>query len=276
MRVLKGLFLAALALCALTQSAMATMVTVSFQQGTGGYAGAKDTYVHEDAATTNQGTNPKIISDGDDDLGLGESQAQEVQGLIRFDNMFISGGGASRIGGSLPDGATIVSAFLKLRTGTATGDESPSPQIFNLHRMIATWDETATWNSMTTSGVGIARDNIEAATAVTASATGGNVAVLGGLVVFDVTADVQIWSSNNSLSTRGWLIHPDGVNLGGGTVSGQTNGWYVDSSNSATVANRPILEVTYEMVPEPNAAVLGLIGVGIVGMFGRKLRGKAA
>jgi hypothetical protein len=233
----------------MSRSAGAALITVSFQDGVGGYAGAKDTYVHEDEATTNHGALLKIVSDGDDDLGIGETQAQEVQGLVRFDNLFLSGGGASRIGGPIPDGATIISAFLRVRTGTTAGDESPAT--FNLHRMIATWDESVTWNSMTTSGVGIARDNIEASSTITDSKVlgAGGVNTLGALVTFDVTADLQLYSSNNALSTRGWLIHPDVVALGGNTIAGQTNGWYFDSSETATLANRPILEVTYVVAP---------------------------
>jgi hypothetical protein len=60
------------------------------------------------------------------------------------------------------------------------------------------------------------------------------------------------------------LIHPDVVALGGNTIAGQTNGWYFDSSETATLANRPILEVTYEMVPEPGSLVLaGFAGLGL-------------
>ena len=73
-------------------------------------------------------------------------------------------------------------------------------------------------------------------------------------VTSNVTADLQTYTNNNRLSTRGWLIYPDSVNLGGNTVSGQTNGWYFDSSETATLANRPILEVTYQVVPRRPAS----------------------
>jgi hypothetical protein len=218
---------------------------VSFQDGVNGYAGTLDTYVHEDEAATTHGTNVKVYSDGDDDLGTAETQAQEAQGLVRFNNLFQSGGGASRIGGPIPDGATIASASLRVRTGTASGDISASE--FRFHRMIATWDENATWDGMSTSGGGIARDGTEAAASATAIASGGNVNVAGGLVTVDVTADVQLWSSNNALSTRGWLVHPDSVALGGNTVSGQTDGWWFDSSETTTIANRPMLVVAYSV-----------------------------
>jgi hypothetical protein len=227
---------------------------IGFQESVGGYSGTLDTYLHEDEPSTTHGGNVKIYSDGDDDLGTSETQAQEVQGLIRFNNLFVSGGGASRIGGPIPDDSTILSATLTVSTGTASGDNSASE--FRLHRMIATWDENATWNSLSTGGVGIARDDMEAATNPTAIASGGNINLLGGVVSFDVTADLQLWSSNNTLSLRGWLIHPDSVALGGNTVSGQTDGWWFDSSEAGTVANRPRLTVTY-VVPPTNVSAGG-------------------
>ena len=78
-------------------------IVVSFQDGVAGYAGTKDTYVHEDSTGTNQGANVKVYSDGDDDLVLGETNAQVVAGLIRFDNLFNCAAGPSRCGGSIPD-----------------------------------------------------------------------------------------------------------------------------------------------------------------------------
>lgn len=180
-------------------------VIVAFQEGNAGYAGTKDTYLHEDAPTTTQGTNVKVNSDGDDDLSPAETNAQVVTGLIRFDALFDSPSG-SRSGGPIPDGATIISATLAVRTGTGSGDVSAAT--FNLHRMIATWDESATWNSLTS---GISYDGVEASASATAGVVGPNTA--GALVTFDVTSDVQLWSSNNALSLRGWAIKP-GSNSG--------------------------------------------------------------
>ncbi|MBX9789335.1 MAG: hypothetical protein K2Y37_10510, partial [Pirellulales bacterium] len=60
---------------------------------------------------------------------------------------------------------------------------------------------------------------------------------------------MQYWSTNLAESTRGWLIHPDGVALGGNTVSGQTDGWWFDSSEASAAGNRPYLTVTYAVAP---------------------------
>ena len=216
---------------------------VTFQDGLGGYAGTLDTYVHEDEPGTTHGTNAKVSADGDDDLGTAETNAQVVTGLIRFNNLFASGGGASRIGGSIPDGATIVSAVLAVRTGTASGDVSASS--FDLHRMIATWDESSTWTSLSS---GVSYNNTEAATAATASVLSPGANTAGGLVLFDVTSDVQLWSNDNTLSLRGWAVRPRS-NSGASPVSGQTDGWWFDSSEASAPANRPQLLVSYVLAP---------------------------
>lgn len=277
--------LAATLLCCVVPRAHGAPIVVSFQDGVNGYAGTKDTYVHEDATGTNQGANVKVVSDGDDDLGTAETNAQVINGLIRFDNTFYwgfldppvappQGAGGSRYSATqanaIPDTPliNIISASVQVRTGTAAGDISAAT--FELHRMIATWDEAATWTSLTN---GISYDNVEAASKATASASGGNVNVAGGVVTFDVTADIAFYLANPSLSTRGWAIKPLS-NSGAPPVSGQTDGWYIDSSETATIANRPILTVTYEWVPEPGSmtlAAIGGVGLLLAGIRRRKL-----
>ncbi len=228
---------------------------IAFQNGVDGYAGTLDTYIHEDDTSTNQGSNVKIYSDGDDDLGTAETNAQIVTGLIRFNNLFLSGGGASRTGGPIPDGATIVSATLSVRTGTASGDISIAS--FDLHRMIATWDESSTWSSLSS---GVSYNDVEAASTKTAEVLSPNANTAGALVSFDVTDDVQLWSSNNSLSLRGWAIRARSYS-GAPPVSGQTDGWWVDSSEAATVANRPTLTVSY-VLPPSNVSAGGPYTIG--------------
>ncbi len=185
----------------LTVNAGSTLNTVSFRNGENGYTGAKDTYLHEDDPATNHGSDAKVISDGDDDLGTAETPVQRVQGMIRFDAMFNTPSG-SRGGGPIPDGSTITNATLAVKTGPTAGDESPSGNFFTLHRMIATWAETSTWDSMIG---GVSLDDIEASMAASALVNGP--AVLGGLISFDLTADVQLWSNNNTLSLRGWVVN---------------------------------------------------------------------
>lgn len=244
-------------------TAGAIPITVSFQDGVGGYAGTKDTYVHEDATGTNQGANVKVYADGDDDLGTAETNAQVVTGLLRFDNMFGCAAGPSRCGGPIPDlgpgQISIISAILTVRTGTATGDISAATR-FDLHRMIATWDESSTWTSLSS---GISYNGTEAATTSTAAVLNPGANTAGALVNFDVTPDMQWWADNLGTSTRGWAIKPCS-NAGAPPVTGCTDGWLFDSSETATVANRPLLTVTYEVIPEPGTALL--LAAGLLGL----------
>ena len=248
----------------LSSAAQAIPIVVSFQDGVGSYAGTKDTYVHEDATGTNQGANVKVYSDGDDDLGIAETNAQVVTGLIRFDNLFNCPAGPSRCGGVIPDvgpgNIIILSATLTVRTGSAAGDISNATR-FDLHRMIATWDETSTWTSLTS---GISYNNTEAATTATAAVLSPGANTAGALVNFDVTTSLQIWADNVALSTRGWAVKPCS-NTGAAPVTGCTDGWLFDSSETATIANRPILSVTYEVVPEPTTLLLLGGGVALLG-----------
>src|SRR5437773_2437010 len=108
-------------------------VVVTFQQGTGGYAGYQDSQIREVQPTTvltdNSPTNPgQIRVDGEDGGGI-------VYGLLRFDNIFGTGPG------QIPPGANISAATLRINlTEDSTGG------IFNFHRMIANWNDTnATW-----------------------------------------------------------------------------------------------------------------------------------
>lgn len=263
MRALRDLGRALALGLVLSGTASALPITVSFRDGVGGYAGTKDTYVHEDATGTNQGANVKVYADGDDDLGTAETNAQVVAGLLRFDNMFACAAGPSRCGGPIPDlGAgqiSIISAILTVRTGTASGDISAATR-FDLHRMIATWDESSTWSSLTS---GISYNGTEAASTATAAVLNPGANTAGGLVNFDVTADLQTWADNTSLSTRGWAIKPCS-NSGAAPVTGCTDGWLFDSSEAATVADRPLLTVTYEVIPEPTTALL--LGLGLLGL----------
>jgi hypothetical protein len=199
-----------------------TPVTLLFQDGSNGYLGTQDTQLRSDAATTSFDSATRLVIDLDDSSASG---SQPSQGLIRFDQIF--GSAANQV----PAGATITSATLTIRTGSADGDSSSSTS--SLYRMIADWSESSTWNSL--SG-GITANGTEAA-----SVADGTIkpSTIGSPVSFNVTATVQAWASNPS-TNRGWAL-----------ISGGTNGWRINSSESTTVESRPSLSITYTIDGEP-------------------------
>jgi hypothetical protein len=196
--------------------------TVAFAEGTGGYAGTQDTHVRSDTPAASFGALGTLVVDGDDNAEAGE---QPSQGLVRFENLIGPGPG------QVPQGATITSATLTLRTGVDASDSSSTPT--SLHRMLKDWGEASTWDGM---AGGVIADGVEAAATADGTVTPD---VLGGAVAFSVAATVQAWS-NNPASNLGWALLPGG-----------TNGWRLESSEAADPAIRPRLSVTYESAQEP-------------------------
>ncbi len=76
-------------------------------------------------------------------------------GLIRFDNLFGNGAGQIAVG------STVTNATLSIYV-TATDNLD----YINVHRMLSTWSETSTWNSMSS---GVQTNNVEAATTISAA-----------------------------------------------------------------------------------------------------------
>ncbi|RIK65961.1 MAG: hypothetical protein DCC65_10990 [Planctomycetota bacterium] len=186
--------------------------TVTFQQGTGGYTGAVDTYIDAGVVTANNGAAQTLVVD----LSPSKKQA-----LIRFGNLFASEGGP------IPDGATITSATLTLNVATGAG----TAQQIGFHRMRAAWSASDNWNTFGTppwnTSVGIQLDNIEANTAADASTT-----IPDGLNVISVTNSIQAWSADPS-SNFGWVLNE--------TVDDS-----VTFASCDATANRPILTVTFD------------------------------
>ncbi len=106
--------------------------------------------------------------DTDEPAGSGKHS----QGLLRFGNVF--GNGA----GQVPAGSEIVSAKLELRVYNAGNT-------VNLHRMLAPWSGTSTWDSL---GSGVQANGAEAVGTRDASFTSGTAT---GTYSVDVTASVH-------------------------------------------------------------------------------------
>ncbi|MBM3770878.1 MAG: DNRLRE domain-containing protein [Acidimicrobiia bacterium] len=208
------------------------MQTTSYQQGnTAGYNGVVDTDVQFRYPTLSAPSSPEMEVDNDSSPDDGWRWA-----LIRFDNLF--GPGANQI----PVGSTITSATLTIQH-RADGNSGATA---SLHQMLADWSGQSTWNSLSTSGAGIQFDNVEAKS--TADASVSNLATTGAKVFSDsaLTAALQAWA--NGAPNRGWAIRQS-----------QDNGWIVRASEDATVANRPMLTISYKAPVNTTS----LIGAGV-------------
>jgi autotransporter-associated beta strand protein len=150
----------------------------------------------------------------DGDAGTA-SAVQPRQALLRFDDLF----GDSRI----PVDAVIDSATLALRTSTTSN--SHSADAMSLVRMLGAWSDSSTWSSLG----GVTADGTEAILAPNATFVP---AVNGGVLSMDVTESLYAWRSG--APNRGWALLPGG-----------SDGWRFESAESALVADRPALTVTY-------------------------------
>ncbi|HNO77103.1 MAG TPA: DNRLRE domain-containing protein [Phycisphaerae bacterium] len=183
----------------------ATPITVSFQQGASGYSGNVDTYLADDATTTDFSGATTLVVD----------LVSEDHILMRFDDIY--GGGA----GLIPPGATILSADLTINVTNESSGVGAS-----LYRMLQPWNDTDTWDTW---GGGIQNDGIEAATTPDASGSSGV-----GPYTLDVTTSIETWLGDPS-TNHGWAWLPPA----------QDNSWQFDSAEAATVSDRPLLEVVY-------------------------------
>jgi len=179
----------------------AQAATLTFRQGANGYTGNQDCQIRMGGPDNDYSTTVYIYV------------YSNIQGLTRFDNIF--GNGVNQI----PPGSTITSArleFVRVQSLGVTG-------VIDLHRMLADWNATSTWNSMNN---GVQRDNIEASSTAT---------VVGGGASFDVISDVQAWSlgANN----RGWSMHLN---------PSSPENYYVYSADYFGLGERPQLTVTFE------------------------------
>ena len=180
--------------------------TVTFQQGVNGYSGTADTYLQEDQPTADNGSATVLNVDGDDPSGTD----RDVQALMRFDNIVGSNTG------QVPSGSNVTSATLTLEI-TNNGDGGA------LHRMLTSWSDSSSWDSL---GSGIQADGSEATSS--ADATTGTVST--GTTTIDVTTSVQAWV--NGETNYGWTFLPSGG-----------NGWDFYSAEGTTP---PTLTVSFE------------------------------
>ena len=197
-----------------------TAAAATLRQGVNGYAGAVDTRLNQAAPTTAYGAATSITTGG------ASGSTNKSQALLRFDGLI--GTGANQI----PANAIIVSAEVQLNVNT----EGHGP---SFHRMLQSWADTDTWNSRT---AGISRDGVEA----TSNAIEGDYWIYPGVSRFSVTDDVKAWVAG--ATNYGWLLEPSREGM-----------MAFDSSDHATVANRPRLLVTY-IVPDATPVAIPVSG----------------
>jgi hypothetical protein len=205
---------------------------VTFQQGAGGYAGARDTTLRQAAYNGGgpdvSGATLGALQIDDDSPSLTGADSQSV---LRFTGVFSSGGGP------VPVGSTIQSATLTLQvTDPGSG--------FRLHRMLRAWNDTDTWNGWTN---GIEANGVEAATGPDVTVGAGNATsnVLTGALNVDVTASVRAWAAGQE--NWGWALLP---------FAGGTNGVDFASAEAGTVSFRPKLTVVFTAPAQQASAQL--------------------
>ena len=192
--------------------------TLILQQGLEGYAGTLDTYIWDNEPDTDHSDETTIVQD--------INTSDERRSLLRFD---LSG---------IPDEVLITSAELQFYVDV-------EGQGFNMHRMLVSWDEGATYDNI--GGRLYAADGIDAETSITANWPGED--EYTGLITVSVpVATIQDWV-DGIITNNGWLMiatHGD-------------DGQQLRSSEYATQSDRPKLTVEYSVYTGPTIIVNGAL-----------------
>jgi len=204
--------------------------TLGFQQGDGGAFSETD-------ATYIQAADSGIVPASDRNFGSAETlevdDTRLSRGLIRFGDVF----GPSP--GQVPLGSTIHHATLELRVAN-----NPSPNTFELHRVLTAWDESDVTLDNWGNGNG-GEAGTDYATDASASFTDPSI---GQLLSLDITADVSAWAAG--AANHGFLLFaPSGNNAAN-----------FHSDDAATPANAPRLSITFT-IPETGTFTLGAVGL---------------
>lgn len=182
------------------------VITMTFQDGVGGYTQTADTYLDGASPTTTRGT--------DTNVRWRYESTKERSGLVRFDGIF----GA----GAIPTTATIMSATLtvNVENNNATGIVS-EPAI--------PWDEaTVTFDTFG------ADPGVDAGDINTVNL--GQAPTMNGSRTIDVKSSIDKWRMDPT-KNYGWIFIP--------TAAGGAGDSSITSSEGLTMANRPKLSVTY-------------------------------
>ena len=198
--------------------------TITFQQGTAGYLGGVDRNLTAIAATANVALGEVAMNNG--------TTIAESQYFLKFSSLF--GTGAAFI----PTNATILSATLTLKVGATTGDEAAAtsagitvaPMLADFTTatsLISFAGASAVGTTLLVNGPLYANGLTKLPTAITSPAA------LNTSYSANVTQALQAWSSG-AYANNGFVVQSQVANL-----------LRVNGDAATTVANRPILSVTY-------------------------------
>ncbi len=203
--------------------------TVSFQQGAASYTGARDTHIRQANPTYNYGATTPLMVDSDEPYNSGN----DLSALLYWD---IS---------TIPAGSTIESASITVYVEDVT--VSPG---FDMYAMTQAWTEGtgngsatgngATWNTYDGAtawpgGAGGSGDRGSTALATLAATSTGSYQVALNASGVAVLGDWVNTPANN----KGFMIH----------AGSTSNGLDFTSKEGSTVANRPMLTVSYCLPP---------------------------
>jgi hypothetical protein len=201
---------------------------LTFQQGVGGYAGMRDTWINEDEPSKSYGTSDIVIVDNDTANNIFTDY--EAQGLFAFDDLFqnpVKEGDPAPT--RIPYGATIASATMNL---TLEDDTDICHPDFYVYRLTRSWNESSTWSSLG-SGISIGSETDPDRVA---TFPGDNVSDNDYGRFFDVTDSVQAWS--NGAANHGFVVYSEDVSL-------CDDGIAIHSSEHGSSAERPKLTVAF-------------------------------
>lgn len=198
------------------------LTTVSFQEGTDGYSGQFDKRV-------GVGVNElgSTVTDYYLDGRPSHASSPDINGLVRFDNLFGDGPG------QIPIGAEVTDARLFITTSTAASADSGGPWIID--RLLIPFDETTTYEDLGGDPDPNTYDGFEGARG---ASTGLPVAGFGTLShgdvgEADVTELVQAWADGDP--NYGFSI----------VTGGTTDGWSYNTVGNPNPVLRPRLQITY-------------------------------
>ncbi|MCC7354185.1 MAG: DNRLRE domain-containing protein [Anaerolineae bacterium] len=202
-------------------------ITSVYQQGVGGYTGARDAYIYRYYPTNNYGASANMYLHIDNANG-------EVRGFVMdWTNL------------GLPENAIVHQSKLKLYQWGYQGNSTLRAETYLLNRPFteaqATWNQAGTNVPWAVAGAnGVPADRSGTATSTT-SITSGT-----GWREFDLTGIVRAWVANPS-AWHGFKMHAAG-NATDATVA------YYYTSDQTDPSLRPKLEVVYSIpTPTPTA-----------------------